>query len=112
MAIPVSPTLQAARDSIPLHDAARVLANAQGAAWSWNEVPTAWNRLKTATEGRGLIAPGLDKRRIADLLEQKSPSMAQHYSRSENGADKNRETMARLENANARRARTVKPDPT
>ena len=52
---------------------------------------------------------GLDERRIADLLGQKTLSMARHYSRSANLAAKNRETMATLETENARRARIVKP---
>ena len=52
---------------------------------------------------------GLDERRIADLLGQKTLSMARHYSRSANLAAKNRETMATLEFGNARRARIVKP---
>ncbi|MBR2656929.1 MAG: hypothetical protein IKD58_10685 [Loktanella sp.] len=52
---------------------------------------------------------GLDERRIADLLGQKTPSVARHYSRSANLADKNRETMATLEKANARRAKIVVP---
>lgn len=56
---------------------------------------------------------GLDERRIADLLGQKTLSMARHYSRSANLAAKNRETMATLESENARRnaggARIVKP---
>ncbi|MEL6621125.1 MAG: hypothetical protein AAFP16_19800, partial [Pseudomonadota bacterium] len=52
---------------------------------------------------------GLDERRIADLLGQKTPSMARHYSRSANLADKNRETMATLEEENRRRAESVKP---
>ncbi|MBL4927767.1 hypothetical protein [Fuscibacter oryzae] len=52
---------------------------------------------------------GLDERRIADLLGQKTLSMARHYSRSANLATKNRETIATLETENARRARSVKP---
>jgi len=53
----------------------------------------------------------VDERRIADLLGQKTPSMARHYSRSANLADKSRETMATLEKENARRAKIVKPVP-
>ncbi|WP_198666183.1 tyrosine-type recombinase/integrase [Tropicimonas sp. IMCC34043] len=114
VAIPVSLTLRAALDSIPAHEAATVLASSQGAAWTYNGFSTVWHRFKTGLEADGLIAPGLtlkglrhtvattlreaglDKRRIADLLGQKTPSMARHYSRSANLADKNRETMATL----------------
>ncbi len=127
VAIPVSPTLQAALDSIPAHDAATALASSQGAAWTYNGFSTVWHRFKTVLEEEALIAPGLtlkglrhtvattlreaglDERRIADLLGQKTPSMARHYSRSANFADKNRETMASLEKKNARRAKIVKP---
>ena len=52
---------------------------------------------------------GLDERRIADLLGQKTPSMALHYSRSANLGDKNRETMATLEKEIERCTMTVKP---
>ncbi|MCC5973452.1 MAG: hypothetical protein JJT81_05320 [Rubellimicrobium sp.] len=71
--------------------------------------------MKTGLEKEALIAPGLtlkglrhtvattlreaglDERRIADLLGQKTPSKARNYPRSANLADKNRETMATLE---------------
>jgi integrase len=52
---------------------------------------------------------GLDERRIADLLGQKTPSMARHYSRSANLAQKNRETIDTLEQQNRQRAQSVKP---
>lgn len=127
VAIPVSLTLQVALDSIPAHEAATVLASSLGGAWTYNGFSTVWHRFKTGLEEEGLIAPGLtlkglrhtvattlreaglDERRIADLLGQKTPSMARHYSRSANLADKNRETMATLEKENARRAKIVKP---
>lgn len=129
VAVPVSPTLQAALDRIPAHEAATVLASSQGAAWTYNGFSTVWHRFKIRLEDEGLIAPGLtlkglrhtvattlreaglDERRIADLLRQKTPSMVRHYSRSANLADKNRETMATLEKKNARRAKIVKPVP-
>ena len=52
---------------------------------------------------------GLEVRRIADLLGQKSPPMALHYSRSANLADRNRITMETLEKENERRSQVVKP---
>jgi integrase len=54
---------------------------------------------------------GVDERHIADLLGQKTLSMARHYSHSANLAEKNRETMATLEKENERRAKIVKPLP-
>jgi len=52
---------------------------------------------------------GLEERQIADLLGQKTPSMARHYSRSANLADRNRITMETLEKENERRSQVVKP---
>jgi integrase len=87
------------------------------------------SRFKIKLEEEGLVAPGLtlkgprhtvattlreaglDERRISDLLGQKTPSMARHYSRSANLAEKNRETMATLEKENERRGKIVKPLP-
>lgn len=54
VAIPVNPTLQAALDSIPTHEAATVLASSQGAAWTYNGFSTVWHRFKTALEEEGL----------------------------------------------------------
>tara|TARA_R110002110_G_C13466519_1_gene719216 strand:+ start:9314 stop:10426 length:1113 start_codon:yes stop_codon:yes gene_type:complete len=129
VAIPISPTLQTALDLFPEHQAETVLASSRGDAWTYNGFSTVWHRFKTELEKEGLIAPGLtlkglrhtvattlreaglDERRIADLLGQKTPSMARHYSRSANLAEKNRETMATLEKENERRASIVKPLP-
>jgi hypothetical protein len=127
VAIPIGPTLHAALKQAPQHDAPALLANSRGEQWTYNGFSTVWHRFKTGLEAGGLIKPGLtlkglrhtvattlreaglDERRIADLLGQKTLSMARHYSRSANLAAKNRETMATLETENARRARIVKP---
>lgn len=129
VAIPISLTLQAALDSIPEHEAETILCSSRGEPWTYNGFSTVWHRLKAGLEKEGLIATGLtlkglrhtvattlreaglDERRIADLLGQKTPSMARHYSRSANLADKNRETMATLEKENERRVKIVKPSP-
>ncbi len=127
VAIPIGPTLHAALKQAPQHDAPALLANSRGEQWTYNGFSTVWHRFKTGLEAEGLIQPGLtlkglrhtvattlreaglDERRIADLLGQKTLSMARHYSRSANIAAKNRETMATLETENARRAQIVKP---
>ena len=127
VAIPIGPTLHAALKQAPQHDAPALLANSRGEQWAHNGFSTVWHRFKTGLEAEGLIQPGLtlkglrhtvattlreaglDERRIADFLGQKTLSMARHYSRSANLAAKNRETMATLETENARRARIVKP---
>lgn len=126
VAIPIGPTLHAALKQAPQHDAPALLANSRGEQWTYNGFSTVWHRFKTGLEAEGLIQPGLtlkglrhtvattlreaglDERRIADLLGQKTLSMARHYSRSANLAAKNRGTMATLEIENARRARIVK----
>jgi len=127
VAIPVSPTLQEALDRITDHEAETVLSNSRGEAWTYNGFSTVWHRFKSTLEKEGFIEKGLtlkglrhtvattlreaglDERRIADLLGQKTPSMARHYSRSANLADKNRETIATLEKEIERRTKIVKP---
>ena len=54
---------------------------------------------------------GVDDRRIADLLGQKTTSMAGHYSRSADLAAKNKITVQTLDQANDRRTEVVKPFP-
>lgn len=127
VAIPISPTLHTALNAFPGHRAATVLANSRGEAWTYNGFSTVWHRFKIELEEAERVAPGLtlkglrhtvattlreaglDERRIADLLGQKTPSMARHYSRSANLAEKNRETIATLEKENERRSKVVKP---
>jgi integrase len=127
VAIPIGPTLQAALDAAPAHDAVTILANSKGKPWTYNGFSTVWHRFKKGLEKDGLIEAGLtpkglrhtvattlreagiEERQIADLLGQKTPAMARHYSRSANLADRNRETMNTLEKENERRAKVVKP---
>jgi integrase len=127
VAIPIGPTLKASLDSAPAHDAVTILANSKGKPWTYNGFSTVWHRYKTELEKVGLIKPsltlkglrhtiattlraaGLDERQIADLLGQKTPAMARHYSRSANLADRNRKTMNTLENENERRSKIDKP---
>lgn len=121
VAIPIGPRLRAALEEAPHHDAHTILASSRGESWTYNGFSTVWHRFKSRIEEQGLIAKGLtlkglrhtvattlreaglDERRIADLLGQKTPSMARHYSRSANLADKNRETVEALEKENQRR---------
>lgn len=127
VASPIGATLRTALESAPQHNAPSLLANSRCEQWTYNGFSTVWHRFKTGLGAEGLIQPGLtlkglrhtiattlreaglDKRRIADLLGQKTLSMARHCSRSANLAAKNRETMATLETENARRAQIVKP---
>lgn len=127
IAIPIGATLQAALDAAPAHDAVTILATSSGKPWTYNGFSTVWHRFKKGLEAEGVVQPGLtlkglrhtvattlreaglEERQIADLLGQKTPSMARHYSRSANLADRNRITMETLEKENERRSQTVKP---
>lgn len=127
IAIPVGTTLRAALDAAPPHDALTILASSKGLPWTYDGFATVWHRFKRGLEEEGVIEPGLtlkglrhtvatalreaglDERRIADLLGQKTPSMARHYSRDANLAAKNAETMESWERENERRAKVVKP---
>jgi len=127
VAIPIGPTLEKALDAAPAHDAVTILATSAGKPWTYNGFSTVWHRFKKKLEAEEAIEPGLtlkglrhtvattlreaglEERQIADLLGQKTPSMARHYSRSANLAERNRITMETLEKENARRSKVVKP---
>jgi len=127
VAIPIGPTLEKALDAAPAHDAVTILATSAGKPWTYNGFSTVWHRFKKKLEAEEAIEPGLtlkglrhtvattlreaglEERQIADLLGQKTPSMARHYSRSANLAERNRITMETLEKENARRSKIVKP---
>jgi integrase len=127
IAIPVGPTLRAALKDSPRHNAVTILATARGTPWTYDGFSTAWHRFKRKLEAEGVISCGLtpkglrhtvattlreagmDERSIADLLGQKTPAMARHYSRDANLAAKNRKTMLVLERANKARSKGVKP---
>lgn len=127
VAIPIGPTLQAALDAAPQHDAVTILATSAGKPWTYNGFSTVWFRFKKKLEKDKLVntgltlkglrhtvattlrEAGLEERQIADLLGQKTPSMARHYSRSANLAERNRQTMETLEKENERRSKVVKP---
>lgn len=127
IAIPIGPTLQRALNAAPAHDAVTILANSKGQPWTYNGFSTVWHRFKTKLEAEEAIEPGLtlkglrhtvattlreaglEERQIADLLGQKTPSMARHYSRSANLAEKNRKTLEIFELENERRTELVKP---
>ena len=127
VAIPIGPTLKKALDAAPAHDAVTILATSAGKPWTYNGFSTVWHRFKKKLEAEEAVQPGLtlkglrhtvattlreaglEERQIADLLGQKTPSMARHYSRSANLAERNRITMETLEKENERRSKVVKP---
>ena len=127
--LPIAPTLQAAFDAAPKHDALTVLANTSGLPWTYNGFSTVWHRFKAKQVEAGKIPAdltlkglrhtvatvlreaGVHPREIADLLGQKTESMAQHYSRNARMADSNRKTIETLEAETERRTKVVKPFP-
>jgi integrase len=126
-AIPIGPTLIEAMAAAPDHDALTILANSYGRPWTYDGLQSSWQRLKRSLEKEGVIGSGLtlkglrhtmatilreagmDKQAIADLLGQKTTSMAGHYSRNANLATKNLAAVETWENENKRRSETVKP---
>lgn len=96
--IPVHPILQRAIASRPRTDALQIAVNSHGAPWTETGFNASFRTFRIGLEKEGLIGPGLtphglrhtlatrlreagaDNRTIADILGQKSTSMAQHYS--------------------------------
>lgn len=125
--VPIGPTLKTELARAPKHNAITILATSAGKPWTYNRFSTVWHRFKKKLEAEGVVQPGLtpkglrhtvattlreaglDERQIADLLGQKTPAMARHYSRSANLADRNRITMETLEKENEHRLKVVKP---
>ncbi|WP_284326452.1 tyrosine-type recombinase/integrase [Cypionkella aquatica] len=127
--LPIVPTMQAAFDAAPKHDALTVLANISGLPWTYNGFSTVWHRFKAKQVKAGVIPAdltlkslrhtvatvlreaGVHPREIADLLGQKTESMAHHYSRNARLTDSNRKTIETLEVETERRIKIVKPFP-
>jgi integrase len=127
VAIPIPERLQDALDAAPPHDAPTILASSKGQRWTYNGFSTVWHRFKldkcTAaglpndltlkglrhTMATILRESGANLRQIADLLGQKTESMAHHYSRDAQLAARNRETMDQYQSEVERREKVVKP---
>ena len=124
---PIGPTLQNALGAAPEHDAVTILVNSRGQPWTCNGFSTVWHRFKKALEAEGLVRPGRPSRgcaipsprpfaklvwangKLRTCWGRTPPSMARHYSRSANLADRNRITMDALKKENERRSQVVKP---
>jgi integrase len=125
--LPIGATLQAALDAAPKHNALTVLANQSGLPWTYNGFSTVWHRYKKKQVEAGTLPAdltlkglrhtvatvlreaGVPPRKIADLLGQKTESMASHYSRNANLAESNRVTMNIFEAETERRTKVGKP---
>ena len=127
VAVPIGRSLRAALDSAPAHDAETIVATSRGKPWTYSGLSSVWHRFKGRLEEANAIAPGLtlkglrhtvattlreagmSDRDIADLLGQKTASMALHYSSTADLEAKNRKTVRKLDSENERRRRVVKP---
>jgi integrase len=96
--LPVHPILQRAIAARPKSDALQIAVNSRGFPWTETGFNASFRPFKKELEMEGLIGTGLtphglrhtlgtrlreagaDNRTIADILGQKSTSMAQHYS--------------------------------
>jgi integrase len=127
IAVPVIGLLAAALERAPKHDAITILASTKLRPWTYDGFSTAWHRWRGKQAVAGLLAKdltlkglrhtvatllredGMSKAEIADLLGQKTESMAHHYSRDANLAERNRKTGAALQNVIETRTGIVKP---
>ncbi len=62
VAVPIGPTLQAALDAAPKHDAVTILASSNGKPWTYNGFSTVWYRFKKKLEVRALRNPAWHSR--------------------------------------------------
>ncbi|WP_406736991.1 tyrosine-type recombinase/integrase [Thioclava sp. GXIMD4215] len=127
--MPMPERLKAVLDAQPPHDAITILATSRGRPWTYDGFSTVWHRYKATqvaaetlpadltlkglrhTMATILRESGMDLRSIADLLGQKTESMANWYSRDAELAERNRETMQAYQDEIERRTKTVKPFP-
>lgn len=127
VAIPMAERLETVLATVPHHEAETILANSRGQSWTYDGFATAWDRFKRKHAKDGTLSAdltlkglrhtmatilretGMDLREIADLLGQKTESMAQHYSRDAELANRNRVTMAAFQAEIDRRIKIVKP---
>jgi integrase len=118
--IPIHPTLQRAIAARPKTDALQVAVNSHGAPWTETGFNASFRTFKKGLEKEGLVAPGLtphglrhtlatrlreagaDNRTIADILGQKSTSMAQHYSEGASLPEHAQRLMAEIDPATKR----------
>jgi len=126
-AVPIGPLLQAVLDGVEPHDATTVLANSRGESWVYSGFSSSWHTFKKRLTAEGhsimhltpkglrhtlatsLREEGKDERAIADVLGQKTPAMARHYSRNAALAKKNKKTLKSIRKRERVLAEVVKP---
>ncbi len=113
--VPIHPILQQAIDSRPRSDVVQIAVNSLGMPWTESGFNASFRTFKRSLEREGLIGPGLtphglrhtlgtrlreagaDDRTIADILGQRSTSMARHYSESASLPDQARDLLSGLD---------------
>jgi integrase len=124
--IPIGEALKAGFAAAPAHDAITILASTKGTPWTYNGFSTVWHRWRQKEVEAGhlpadltlkglrhtvstvLRQSGVPLRQIADLLGQKTESMAAWYSKDANLAERNRGTVIILDAENERQTKSVK----
>ena len=105
---PVPDALKIILDALPDHSSTTLCANSFGKSWTASGFRASWRKEKLKLEKAGLVARGLtihglrhsmatrlieegrDDRTVADALQQKTLTMARHYSE---GADLKRKMV-------------------
>lgn len=105
------------------------MATIKGTPWTYDGFSTVWHRWRAKQVEAGYIPSdltlkglrhtvatilreaGYTPRQIADYLGQKTESMAIHYSRDADMAERNRPTASLLDSEIERRTKNVKPFP-
>jgi integrase len=113
--VPIHPTLQRAIDNRPKSTAVQIAVNSQGMPWTESGFNASFRTFKKGLEGKRLIEPGLtphglqhtlgtrlreagaDDRTIADILGQRSTSMARHYSENAELPTRARELLSEVD---------------
>jgi integrase len=123
ISVPLHPMLKQAIENRPKSDAVQIAVNSQGLRWTEGGFNASFRTFRIGLEGQGLIGPGLtphglrhtlgtrlreagaDDRTIADILGQRSTSMARHYSEGAALPDQARELLSGLDLTKAKTKR-------
>lgn len=127
MGLPISGRLRRSLDDAPTHNALTVLATSKGRPWTNNGFSAVWHSWRAEKVAAGHIPDdltlkglrhtvatilreaGYTPRQVADYLGQKTESMAIHYSRDADMAERNRAASSELDAEIERRTKVVKP---
>ena len=115
ISVPIHPVLMQAMERRPKSNAVQIAVNSHGMPWTESGFNASFRTFKSGLEREGLIGPGLtphglrhtlgtrlreagaDDRTIADILGQRSTSMARHYSEGAALPDRARDLLSGLD---------------